>query len=87
MVGGMTDELNECQFPWLPSLHLTTPERKSTMYKTILSAAIVAAFAASTASAAIPKTTYSGKPLVSVAKHGADDPAGDDRGNHGAGHA
>ena len=57
------------------------------MYKTILSAAIVAAFAASTASAAIPKTTYSGKPLVSVAKHGADDPAGDDRGNHGAGHA
>lgn len=57
------------------------------MFKTILSAAVVAAFAASTASAAIPKTSYFGTPAVTIAKHGADDPAGDDRGKHGAGHA
>ncbi|MCI4428627.1 MAG: hypothetical protein JHC40_05620, partial [Burkholderiales bacterium] len=57
------------------------------MYKTLLSAAVVAAFAASTASAAIPKTFYFGAPAVTIAKHGADDPAGDDRGKHGAGHA
>jgi hypothetical protein len=57
------------------------------MYKTLLSAAVVAAFSASTASAAIPKTSYFGTPAVTIAKHGADDPAGDDRGKDGAGHA
>ena len=57
------------------------------MYKTILSVAVVAAFAASAASAAVPKTSYFVMSAVSTAKHGADDPAGDDRGKHGAGHA
>ena len=39
------------------------------MQRTLLTLAIVAAFAGSL-----------------VARHGADDPAGDDRGNHGPGH-
>ena len=55
------------------------------MRKILLSLALLTAFAAS---AAVHKTPYQFvMPGTSIAKHGADDPAGDDRGNHGKGHA
>jgi hypothetical protein len=54
------------------------------MSKTLLSLALFAAFSAQ---AAVPQTPLFESPALSVAKHGADDPKGDDRGNHGKGHA
>ena len=54
------------------------------MTKTLLSLALLAAF---NVSAAVHKTDLIQTPSLSVAKHGADDPKGDDRGNHGKGHA
>ena len=54
------------------------------MFKTLLSLALLAAFSAT---AAVPKNSPPQTPSLSIAKHGADDPAGDDRGRHGKGHA
>ena len=54
------------------------------MSKTLLSLALLAAFSAT---AAVPSSHLVQTPSVTVAKHGADDPKGDDRGNHGKGHA
>lgn len=54
------------------------------MYKTLLSLALFAAFSAT---AAVPKSPLFQTPSMTVAKHGADDPKGDDRGQHGKGHA
>lgn len=54
------------------------------MYKTLLSLALFAAFSAT---AAVPQSTQFQSPSATVAKHGADDPKGDDRGQHGKGHA
>ncbi len=54
------------------------------MYKTLLSLALFAAFSAT---AAVPHGTLLQSPSATVAKHGADDPKGDDRGKHGKGHA
>ena len=54
------------------------------MIKTLLSLALFAAF---NASAAVPKSPLFQAASMSIAKNGADDPKGDDRGNHGKGHA
>ena len=55
------------------------------MRKTLLSLALLTAFAASAAVHKSPNQFV--MPGTTIAKHGADDPAGDDRGKHGAGHA
>lgn len=54
------------------------------MSKTLLSLALFAAFSAT---AAVPQGTLFQTTAATVAKHGADDPKGDDRGRHGKGHA
>ncbi len=54
------------------------------MFKTLLSLALFAAFSAT---AAVPKDAQLHAPSATLAKHGADDPKGDDRGKHGKGHA
>ena len=53
------------------------------MNKTLLSLALIAAFAASAVVQATQAPAVAG---ISTARHGADDPAGDDRGGHGPGH-
>ena len=54
------------------------------MQTRLLSLAVIAAFAF-TAAAVTCGITLDGQPSV-LAKHGKDDPAGDDRGNDGPGH-
>lgn len=54
------------------------------MYKTLLSLALFAAF---NATASVPQGAVPLSLSATLAKHGADDPKGDDRGKHGVGHA
>ena len=55
------------------------------MRHTLLTLALLAAFSASASVAHhAPLTAL---PSATIAKHGADDPTGDDRGDHGSGHA